>query len=75
MLRIEIDLAAEIARLAKEEARVFGDVARSDAKLANASFVERAPAAVVAQERERRAGFNATLEKVRAQLDRLKAKK
>ena len=53
MLKIEIDLAAELARLEKEAARLKGEVAKAEAKLANASFVERAPAAVVAQERER----------------------
>jgi valyl-tRNA synthetase len=74
MLRIEIDLAAEVARLEKEVARLRGEIAKSEAKLANPSFVERAPPAVVAQERERLAAFCATLEKVAAQLAKLKGK-
>lgn len=61
MLRVEIDVAAERARLDREIARVSGEVQRAGAKLGNASFVERAPANVVAQERERLAGFEASL--------------
>jgi valyl-tRNA synthetase len=74
MLKVEIDMAAEVARLEKEVARLKGEVTKAEAKLGNKSFVERAPAAVVAQERERLANFQSTLEKVLAQLERLKAK-
>jgi valyl-tRNA synthetase len=72
MLRIEIDVPAEIARLEKEVARLTAEVAKAEGKLGNGSFVQRAPAAVVAQERERLAGFRATLEKVEKQLGKLK---
>jgi valyl-tRNA synthetase len=71
MLRIEVDKDAERARLSKEIARLEGEIARAQGKLANPSFVDRAPAAVVEQEKERVAGFGATLEKLKAQLAKL----
>ncbi|MGA7986054.1 MAG: valine--tRNA ligase [Burkholderiales bacterium] len=71
MPHVEVDLAAEIARLQKEVARLEGEIAKARGKLGNASFVERAPQKIVAQERERLAGFEATLGKLREQLDKL----
>ena len=68
MLKIEVDIVAERERLAKDIARLEADITRTSAKLANAGFVERAPATVVAQEKERLAAFSATLEKARTQL-------
>jgi valyl-tRNA synthetase len=73
MLKIEVDVAAERERLGKEAERLENEIRKAEGKLANASFVERAPAAVVAQEKERLAGFGATLSKVREQLGRLPA--
>ena len=66
MPHIEVDPVAERARIAREVARLQGEIAKARAKLANASFVDRAPAAVVAQERARLAAFETTLEKLAA---------
>jgi valyl-tRNA synthetase len=74
MPHIEVDPKAERERLGKEAARLEGEIAKARGKLGNAAFVERAPAAVVAQERERLAAFEATLHKLKAQLEKLTAK-
>ncbi|HET7363285.1 MAG TPA: valine--tRNA ligase [Burkholderiales bacterium] len=71
MLYKEVDPAAERERLAKESARLAGEIGKARSQLSNPSFVERAPANVVAQMRERLAGFEATLAKVNAQLEKL----
>ena len=73
MLAIEVDVAAERERLGKEIARLEGEIRKAENKLGNTSFVERAPAAVVTQEKERLANFGATLAKVREQFGRLPA--
>jgi valyl-tRNA synthetase len=66
MPHIEVDPAAERARLAKEIARLESEIAKARAKLANAAFVERAPAHVVQQMRDRLNNFQATLDKLTA---------
>ena len=71
MLKVEIDLAAERERVGKEISRLQGELQRAQTKLSNASFVDRAPAAVVAQERERMANFEATLGRLGEQLGKL----
>ncbi len=71
MLHVEIDVAAERVRLDKEIARLEGEMAKANGKLSNASFVERAPAAVVEQEKARMAQFGETLQKVREQRAKL----
>ena len=71
MLRIDVDPAAERERLGREKSRLDGEIGKATAKLANESFVARAPAAVVAQERERLAGFIATRDRIATQIERL----
>jgi valyl-tRNA synthetase len=71
MLHIEVDPEAEKARLDKEIGRLEGEIKKAEAKLGNASFVDKAPAAVVDQERKRMAEFGATLDKVRVQRAKL----
>ena len=71
MLKIEIDKAAERERLQKEITRLEGEIAKAKGKLANAGFVARAPAQVVAQEQERLAAFTVTLDNLKSQLAKL----
>ncbi|HSG77154.1 MAG TPA: valine--tRNA ligase [Burkholderiales bacterium] len=66
MPHIEVDPEAERERIAKEVNRLEAEIAKARAKLANASFVERAPAHVVQQERDRLQAFQATLDKLAA---------
>jgi valyl-tRNA synthetase len=63
-----IDLEAEAARVASERDRALADVARLDAKLANQGFVSRAPAEVVAKEREKREAAERVVEELTARL-------
>jgi len=72
MLQIDVDVTAERARLQKEISRLGSEISKATAKLSNPNFIERAPAAVVAQEKERLANFGATLDKLNSQLDKLK---
>jgi valyl-tRNA synthetase len=74
MLYKEVDPVAERERLGKELLRLEGEIVKAKQKLGNASFVERAPAKVVEQERERLAGFETTLSKLRQQLEKLAAR-
>lgn len=70
-LHMEVDVAAEKARLGKEATRLEGELVKVNAKLANEAFVTKVPPAVLEQERKRLTDFTATLEKIRDQLARL----
>jgi valyl-tRNA synthetase len=66
-----LDVAAEQARLAKEIAKEQGEVAKVDAKLANADFVARAPEEIVVENHERREAALARIAKMEAARERL----
>ena len=71
-LHMEVDVEAEKARLGKEAARLEGELIKVNAKLANEAFVNKVPPAVLEQERKRLTEYTATLEKIHAQIARLK---
>jgi valyl-tRNA synthetase len=70
-LFIEVDVAAEKIRLAKEITRLEGEIAKANAKLGNEAFVAKAPPAVIDEAKKRVAEFGETLEKIHQQLQRL----
>ena len=63
-----IDREAEIERLSKEKARLESEVARVEKKLANKGFVDKAPAAVVEEERAKGVKYKEMLETVLSRL-------
>jgi valyl-tRNA synthetase len=70
-LFMEVDVAAEKLRLSKEVTRLQNEITKANGKLSNEAFVAKAPTAVIAQERQRVADFEATVLKVQDQLKRL----
>jgi valyl-tRNA synthetase len=68
-----IDKDAEIVRLEKEISRLRGDVERTAAKLANPSFVDKAPEAVVAKERAKLEDARTAIGKLEDQLAKIRA--
>ena len=71
MLKVEIDVAAEKQRLQKEIDKITIELKKADGKLANQSFIEKAPESVIIQEKERQKKFSEDLQKFKEQLSRL----
>ena len=67
-----IDKDAELKRLEKETGRLRQDIERTEKKLANPSFVDKAPEAVVQKERERLAQAQAALQDLNAQAEKIR---
>ena len=61
-----IDVGIERARLAKQIGELEGRLTAVQNKLANPNFIDRAPAAVVAREKEKQAIYDAGLKKLQA---------
>jgi valyl-tRNA synthetase len=70
-LRGLIDVAAEHKRIEKEISKIARDRESAEKRLSNPSFVDRAPADVVAKEREKIAELAEKLEKLEASRARL----
>ncbi len=70
-LHVTIDVDAERARIDKELNRLRGEITKAEGKLGNQSFVARAPAAVVEQEKARLADFRQALRRLEDQRSRL----
>jgi valyl-tRNA synthetase len=68
-----IDKDAELARLAKEIDRIVRDIERIETKLSNPGFAAKAPADVVAKEREKCHAQRVALQQLRQQRDRIAA--
>lgn len=68
-----IDKDAEIARLEKEIGKITANLEKSEAKMSNASFVDKAPEAVVAKERQRIEEMHTAVKQLNEQLIKIQA--
>jgi len=68
-----IDVEAEKARLQKEMDKLSGEIKRTEGKLSNPKFVDKAPEAVVNKEKEKLNGFKSTLESLTEQLKKIES--
>jgi len=68
-----IDKDAELARLAKEIEKATANIARTQGKLSNANFTDKAPAAVVDKEREKLTQAEKLIENLSEQLLKIQA--
>ena len=67
-----VDKEKEIERLTKEKTKLEGEIKRVEGKLSNKGFTDKAPAAVVEEERQKGEKYKAMLEKVLESIEKLK---
>ncbi len=68
-----IDTEAEKARLQKEMDKLGVEIKRTEGKLSNSKFVDKAPEAVVNKEKEKLSGYQSTMESLSKQLKKIEA--
>ena len=68
-----IDKQAEVARLEKEIGKNQQELVKVAGKLSNANFVDKAPAAVVEEQKKRQDDFSRNLEELRRRLQQIKS--
>ena len=68
-----IDKDAEVERLTKSIEKLEKDLERVQNKLGNPGFVDKAPEAVIEKEKEKAAGFERDVVKLKEQIEKIKA--
>ena len=68
-----IDKDAEVERLTKSIEKLGKDLERVQNKLGNPGFVDKAPEAVIEKEKEKAAGFERDVVKLKEQIEKIKA--
>ncbi|WP_054285402.1 valine--tRNA ligase [Gulbenkiania mobilis] len=71
MLKVEVDKAAETARLTKEQGKAEAELAKLTAKLEKPGYIDKAPAHLVERDKAQLAELNDKLDKIRVQLAKL----
>ena len=67
-----VDIKEEIERLEKEKQKVLVEKEKTDKMLSNPGFIEKAPPAKVAEEKEKQAKFNDMIKSIEERIEKLK---
>ena len=66
-----VDISAEIERLKKEQAKLEGELKRSQNMLSNEKFLSKAPAEKIAEEKEKQQKYQQTYDQIKERLAQL----